>query len=89
MSEDVKEKNYTIEATEVEGVKVKAIKNSNGDTVFTVSDGFSDAQVDEIVVLCNAHLQHGLRTGVLQMQSDLKRILGIPTPQPTGETIAE
>lgn len=85
---------YEIVDGDLDGVKVRGIR-ANGNVLFTVSEAFTNEQIQETFNLSNKFFNDGLRFGVGQVQAQIKQVLGIvdpapmPTPMPTPVPVPE
>ena len=80
-TEDPNAIQYEIVPGDIDGVKCKAVR-SNGNVLFTVSEGFDDSQVQEVFNLANKFFNDGLRFGIGQTQANIRQAMGINEAPP-------
>ena len=74
----MEEEKLTIKTESGDNGSVKKLYvGDNKQAAFTVSATFTDEQITEVYHLCHQFFGAGVREGVVKVQSDLRRILGI------------
>ena len=81
MTEEVK-KEYTINLSE-DG-QTKTLVNQEGAELFTLSASFTDEQIGEVYSVVDQFFATGIKYGIGQLQSDLRRLMGVAVNEPAN-----
>jgi len=70
---------YEIVDGDVDGVKCRGVR-ANGNVIFTVTETFTDDQIQEVFNLANRFFNEGVKFGSDQKQAQMKQVMGVIDP---------